>query len=324
MILQLPDPKSAQKWCRSQVSAGNSIGYVPTMGALHDGHLSLVRRAVAENDVVCVSIFVNPLQFGDSTDFDHYPRDLEKDTQLLHDVGCHMIFVGTLKQFFPEADEVNIPLLKPGRFAEGLEGESRPGHFSGVSTIVDRLFHYTQPHRAYFGEKDFQQTLVVKDLVKNASLPEIIVCPTSREPSGLARSSRNVLLSHDDREEAGCIYQALVAARSAWHKGTRDADELRNIILKSLQTSDAEIEYIDLRDPDNWESESPQGNMQRAQALIAVNFGGVRLIDNLRLDSAEVEQQPKNSDSEELYSNRDRGKLAASRLSMLQPLGSFS
>ncbi|MFC1665994.1 pantoate--beta-alanine ligase [Pseudomonadota bacterium] len=323
MILQLPGPISAQKWCRSQVSAGNSIGYVPTMGALHDGHLSLVRRAVAENDVVCVSIFVNPLQFGDSSDYEHYPRDIKKDTQLLHDVGCHMVFVGTLEQFFPEADQENIRLLKPGRFAEGLEGESRPGHFSGVSTIVDRLFHYVQPHRAYFGEKDFQQTLVVKDLVKNARLPEIVVCPTSREPSGLARSSRNVLLSHGDREEAACIYQSLIAARSAWQRGIRDADSLRNIILNSLQSSEAEIEYIDLRDPDNWDSESPRGNMQRAQALVAVKFGDVRLIDNLRLDSAEVENQPKSSDSEDLYNNRSHSKLATNRLSMLQPLGSY-
>lgn len=323
MILQLPDPQSAQKWCRAQISTGNSIGYVPTMGALHDGHLSLVRRAVAENDVVCVSIFVNPLQFGNSGDYEQYPRDLEKDTRLLQDVGCHMLFVGTLEQFFPETDKGNIRLLEPGRFAKGLEGESRPGHFSGVSTIVDRLFHYTQPHRAYFGEKDFQQTLVVKDLVNKSVLPEIIVCPTSREASGLARSSRNVLLSRSDRKEAAYIYQSLLAARSAWRKGIRDAETLRNITINVLKISDAEIEYTDLRDPENWVSKSPLGEMQRAQALVAARFGGVRLIDNLRLDAAEVDYQLQNLNLEDRYSDRNRGRAAAGELPMPQPMGSY-
>ena len=323
MILQLPDPQNAQKWCRLQVSNGNSIGYVPTMGALHDGHLSLVRRAVAENDVVCVSIFINPLQFGDTDDYEHYPRDLAKDTRLLQDAGCHMVFVGTLGQFFPDSDKDNIRLLEPGRFAAGLEGESRPGHFAGVSTIVDRLFHYTQPHRAYFGEKDYQQTLVVKDLVNNSSMPEIVVCPTSREPTGLARSSRNVLLNCRDRQEAACIYQSLLAARNAWRRGVRDADKLRKIIANVLDSSAAEIEYIDLRDPENWVAKSPRGDMQRAQALVAVRIGKVRLIDNLRLDSVETEYQPQNISAEERYSDRNRSRAAISGLPLPQPIGSY-
>lgn len=315
MILQLPDPQSAQNWCRAQVSNGNSIGYVPTMGALHEGHLSLVRRAVAENDVVCVSIFVNPLQFGDSADYQCYPRDLESDSQLLQDVGCHMLFVGTLEQFFPESNGDHIELLKPGRFADGLEGESRPGHFSGVSTIVDRLFHITRPHRAYFGEKDFQQTLVVQDLVRNSGLPEIIVCPTSREPSGLARSSRNILLGQKDRKEAACIYQSLLAARNAWRRGICDAEHLRNIIIKVLEASNAEIEYTDLRDPENWQADSPQGELQRAQALVAARFGNVRLIDNLRLDDSEAGYQPQ--------PNQNRDRTAAAGIPMAQTAGTY-
>ena len=281
MILQLPDPISAQKWCRSQISAGNSIGYVPTMGALHDGHLSLVRRAVAENDVVCVSIFVNPLQFGDSDDYEHYPRDIKKDTQLLHDVGCHMVFVGTLQQFFPEADKKNIRLLKPGRFADGLEGKSRPGHFSGVSTIVDRLFHYIQPHRAYFGEKDFQQLAIIRRLVRDLNYPiEIIGGAIVREADGLAMSTRNQYLSPEERGQAVVLRKALLRAQEALDGGERNVVKIRGRVERELSASPlARIDYLEVVDPDTLE---PLEEVSETLLLaVAVFFASTRLIDNL-------------------------------------------
>lgn len=287
MLLQLPDPESAQRWCQQQRAAGRSIGFVPTMGALHEGHLSLVRRSVADNDVTCVSIFVNPLQFDDPADFRSYPRDRERNARLLERVGCDMVFLGSLAGFFPESDTAeNIPLQDPGPHAAGLEGDCRPGHLAGVRTIVERLFRTVGPCRAYFGEKDFQQSLVVEDLARNMGFPEVTVCPTSREPSGLARSSRNVLLNDIERQRATCIYRALTRARAAWRAGVRDAERLRAIMREALDAGGVELEYADLRDPLAWQAESPQGNLPRAQALIAVRIGKVRLIDNMRLDAA--------------------------------------
>jgi pantoate--beta-alanine ligase len=207
MIVRLPTPDEARRWCAETRRSGQSLGFVPTMGALHEGHLELVRTALRENRAVCVSVFVNPLQFNDPRDFERYPRDLDADAKLLDDVGCTMVFTGTLATFFPRdlrADGTFDPsaLRDPGPSAEGLEGAHRPGHFAGVATIVARLFDVVRPDRAYFGRKDYQQTLVVRDLASALEGPTIVVCPTSREPSGLARSSRNELLAAQDRERA--------------------------------------------------------------------------------------------------------------------------
>lgn len=287
MILRLPDPVSAQTWCHEQRAAGRSIGFVPTMGALHEGHLSLVRRAVIENDVACVSIFVNPLQFNDPDDLARYPRNFDDDAQQLEDVGCNMVFSGTLEQFFPNIEEPNdIDKRDPGPAAQGLEGAGRPGHFAGVATICERLFNIVGPGRAYFGEKDFQQTLVVKDLVRQIGYPEIVVCPTAREPSGLAYSSRNVLLTDSERELAACLSRALFSARHAWHQGERDARKLRDVMLRELDVDGIRVEYAELRDPHDWRPEAPVGSLACAQALIAAQIGKARLIDNLRLDRA--------------------------------------
>lgn len=287
MILRLPDPVSAQTWCHEQRTAGRSIGFVPTMGALHEGHLSLVRRAVVENDITCVSIFVNPLQFNDADDLERYPRSFDDDAQKLEGVGCDMVFTGTLEQFFPnEADANDIDKRDPGSGAQGLEGAERPGHFAGVATICERLFNIVRPARAYFGEKDFQQTLVIKDLTRQIGYPEIVVCPTAREPSGLAYSSRNVLLTESERERAACISRALFSARHAWHQGERKADKLREVMLRELDVDGVHVEYAELRDPHDWRPEAPVGTLARAQALIAARIGKARLIDNLRLDRA--------------------------------------
>ncbi|MDX1487387.1 MAG: pantoate--beta-alanine ligase, partial [Acidiferrobacterales bacterium] len=262
MMLRLSDPDSAHRWCAEQRAGGKTLGFVPTMGALHPGHMELLRRARAENDVSCVSSFVNPLQFNDPKDLASYPRDFEKDARMLEEAGCDMIFTGTLEQFFPEIENPEqIVKRDPGRGAEGVEGAARPGHFAGVATICERLFKTVGPARAYFGEKDFQQTLVVEDLAQALGYPEIVVCPTVREPSGLAWSSRNYLLNEDERARGACLSQALFAARDAWRAGERDPANLRAVMLRELQVEGVELEYAELRDPEAWSPQRPPGPM---------------------------------------------------------------
>ncbi|MBW8055421.1 MAG: pantoate--beta-alanine ligase [Nitrospira sp.] len=285
MVVHLPDPDSARGWCAEQRAAGRSIGFVPTMGGLHEGHLSLVRRAVAENEITCVSIFVNPLQFNDPGDLASYPRNLDDDIRQLQDIGCDMVFTGTFEQFFLDVESPeDIVQRDPGPGADGVEGAGRPGHFAGVATICERLFKVVGSARTYFGEKDFQQTLVVKDLARALGYPEIVVCPTVREPSGLAYSSRNVLLTDSERERAACISRALFSARHAWHQGECEAGKLREVMLRELDVDGIDVEYAELRDPHDWRPEAPAGSLVRAQALIAARIGKARLIDNLRLD----------------------------------------
>ncbi len=285
MVVHLPDLDSARGWCAEQRAAGRSIGFVPTMGGLHEGHLSLVRRAVAENEITCVSIFVNPLQFNDPGDLASYPRNLDDDIRQLQDTGCDMVFTGTFEQFFPDVESPeDIVQRDPGPGADGVEGAGRPGHFAGVASICERLFKVVGSARAYFGEKDFQQTLVVKDLARALGYPEIVVCPTVREPSGLAYASRNVLLTDSERERAACISRALFSARHAWHQSEREAGKLREVMLRELDVDGIDVEYAELRDPHDWQPEAPAGSLVRAQALIAARIGKARLIDNLRLD----------------------------------------
>jgi pantoate--beta-alanine ligase len=260
------------------------------MGALHEGHLSLVRRARSENELVCVSVFVNPLQFNDAKDFERYPRDFEGDARAVGEAGCELVFSGTLANFFPESGGAreSIVAAPAGPAGLGLEGAFRPGHFDGVATIVERLFEIVRPTRAYFGAKDFQQTLVVRDVARRLGYPQIVVCPTSREVSGLARSSRNALLAPEDRERAPRIYAALCAARAAWReRGVRAPSELRAVMLRALDGSGLEPEYAQVRDPERWTADEPSFELERAVALIAARAGAVRLIDNLRLDRDE-------------------------------------
>ena len=287
MVLRLDDPEAAAAWCREVVESGQTLGFVPTMGALHEGHLSLVARAREENDRVCVSVFVNPLQFDDPNDFQRYPRDFRGDAQRLGSIGCDMVFTGTLAQFFPgsRGELERIERRDPGPAAVSLEGDFRPGHFAGVATIVGRLFELTTPTRAYFGRKDFQQCLVVRHVAQAMGGPEVVVCDTSREPSGLARSSRNELLEPAQRREAACIHRALEAARAAWRRdGVRDPAALGRRLLAELEDGPLEVEYAEVRDPDRWTPDVPPGPLTRAVALIAGRLGSVRLIDNLRLD----------------------------------------
>lgn len=290
MIVKLATPVEGAAWCRGVIASGRTLGFVPTMGALHEGHAELVARAVRENDAACVSVFVNPLQFNDARDFERYPRDFDADARMLERTGAAMVFTGTLAQFFPEESSANgafepTRLRDPGPSATGLEGAHRPGHFAGVATIVERLFDVVRPTRAYFGHKDFQQTLVVQDLARALGRPAIVVCPTSREESGLARSSRNALLSAEDRELAACLSRGLLAAHSAWKRGERDAAVLRSVIEKTVVRPGVQLDYAALRDPRSWSSDEPTDRMQHAIALVAARVGGVRLIDNMLLSA---------------------------------------
>jgi pantoate--beta-alanine ligase len=284
-IVRCGDPEAARAWCARARAKGRTLGFVPTMGALHDGHVSLVRAALAGNDSVCASVFVNPLQFDEKRDFERYPRDLDGDAERLGEAGCSMVFTGTLAQFFPRvlSPAGAFPkeaLLDPGPRALGLEGDLRPGHFAGVATIVARLFEVVHPDRAYFGQKDFQQTLVVRDLARKLGFPEIVVCPTVREPSGLAMSSRNQLLSPEDRGVATALSRSLETARSAWRGGARDAPALAAAMRETLARSAISVEYATVRDPGNWTREEPAGSLERAVALVAARVSSVRLIDN--------------------------------------------
>ena len=284
-MLHLDSPAEAAHWCSAQRERGSTIGFVPTMGALHNGHLSLITRACEENTACCASIFINPLQFEDTEDYDAYPRDTESDLALLEAYGCNMVFMGSLHQFFPEISDINeIKTLSAGPHGSGLEGQFRPGHLDGVTTIVERLFRTVGAARVYFGEKDFQQTLVVSDLARGMGYPEVVVCPTVREDSGLALSSRNVLLSTDEKTRAQRIYPALLAARDAWSSGERDPGRLSAIMMECLSLDGLVVEYAEVRDPGHWISEPQATPLEHAQALIAVRVGSVRLIDNLRLD----------------------------------------
>ncbi len=289
MIIQcFENPEHAIEWCQGVVDQGLTLGFVPTMGALHEGHQTLVRQAALENDRVCVSIFVNPLQFGESKDLETYPRDFEGDAKMLEQAGCHMAFTGTLAEFFPgrlDSEGGLLPeyLLDPGPFAESLEGEFRPGHFEGVATIVGRFFEILKPTRAYFGQKDCQQALVVRDLAQRMHGPEVVVCTTHRETSGMAFSSRNTRLDEAGRRAGMFISRALFGARALWSQGERDPAELSRFMHSVLNQGDLRVEYASIRDPEQWSGEQPEGPLTRAVALIAARAGDVRLIDNMLL-----------------------------------------
>jgi pantoate--beta-alanine ligase len=292
MIEILRDPKAAERWCRAARQHGPRLGFVPTMGALHDGHHALVRRAAALDDAVCASVFVNPLQFDERADFERYQRDFEGDARLLESAGCRMVFTGTLGEFFPgdvQSDGSFDPahLVDPGPCALGLEGALRPGHFAGVATIVRRLFELVEPTSAYFGQKDFQQTLVVEHLARVRGRPAIVVCPTVREPSGLARSSRNEFLSPTEREHAAELARSLARGRATWERGERDAGELAAAVRQHLERERFTIGYATVRDPERWTADEPVGRLERAVALVAVRIGNVRLIDNRMLHTAD-------------------------------------
>jgi len=253
-------------------------GLVPTMGALHAGHLALVRQALAENDRVGVSIFVNPIQFNRRDDLEKYPRPLEHDLEMLRAVGVHLVWTPPETEMYPAGFQSYVTVENVTQL---LEGASRPGHFRGVTTVVAKLFNVFQPTRAYFGQKDAQQVAVIRQMVRDLAFNlEIVACPTLREADGLAMSSRNVRLNPSERAAAPVLYRALTMAQSEWASGQRDADHLRSTMQKIIAAEPlARVDYVSVADPITLEE--IHGQIERALLSMAVFFGEVRLIDNL-------------------------------------------
>jgi pantoate--beta-alanine ligase len=260
--------------------AGDDIGLVPTMGALHAGHDSLVARARKDNQRVIASIFVNPAQFGPHEDFAAYPRPFDADRARLAALGVDAIFHPPVDQIYPPAFKTRVD---PGPLAELLEGQSRPGHFAGVLTVVLKLFNLTQPKRAYFGQKDFQQVVLVRQLVRDFGLPvRIVACPTIREPDGLAMSSRNAYLRPAERAAAPALRRGLSAAAKAFATGTSDPVELESVARSILEgIPGLTIEYISVVDETTLRA--PERAMSGSVLAVAVKLGSTRLIDNVVL-----------------------------------------
>ncbi len=257
------------------------VGLVPTMGYLHEGHLALVKRARAENSSVVVSIFVNPTQFGPGEDFKQYPRDTQCDLALLEKEKTDIVFMPSLVEMYPPQFNSWVEIEKT---TERLEGAARPGHFRGVTTIVAKLFNIVEPARAYFGQKDAQQVIVIKKMVADLNMNlEIVTVPTVREIDGLAMSSRNAYLNPQQRQAALVLYQALTLAQQLWSQGEKDAERIRQEIVALIQKQPlADIDYVSIADTltlDELDTVSPP-----ALVSLAVRIGKTRLIDNIVLE----------------------------------------
>jgi pantoate--beta-alanine ligase len=256
------------------------LGLVPTMGFLHAGHLSLVERARVECGAVAVSIFVNPTQFAPNEDLARYPRDLDRDLKLLEAAGVNLVFNPEPAEMYPSGFDLSIEI---GGVTDVLEGAVRPGHFAGVATVVAKLFNIVQPTRAYFGQKDAQQSVVIRKLVRDLDMPfEVIVAPTVREADGLALSSRNSYLTPEQRAAAPAIYRGLSAARALFDAGERDAEVLRHTTRRLIEAEpQMSVDYVSVANPDTLrELDRVEG---RALASVAARLGSTRLIDNLPL-----------------------------------------
>ncbi|MFO7538738.1 MAG: pantoate--beta-alanine ligase [Chloroflexota bacterium] len=257
-----------------------SWGLVPTMGFLHEGHLSLIRQAKAENDRVAVTIYVNPTQFGPQDDFDSYPRDLERDLDTLRQEEVDLVFTPSDKVMYPEGFETAVTVQY---LTNRLEGAARPTHFQGVTTIVAKLFNLIQPRRAYFGQKDAQQTIILRRMVQDLNFNlELIICPTVREADGLALSSRNKYLNPAQRQAATVLYRALQAAQTAYDSGERRGQPLRQIMTETVTAEPlARLEYVSVAHPHTlFELDDINGD---ALLSLAVRIGNTRLIDNILL-----------------------------------------
>jgi len=279
-MIELTTVPELKAWVGAARAGRRRIGLVPTMGALHDGHLSLVDAARAGSDAVVMSIFVNPAQFGPNEDLGRYPRDLPRDRALAAARGVDLLFVPTVEVMYPAGAEVRV---MPGTAARRWEGEFRPGHFAGVLTIVAKLFHLVEPERAWFGQKDFQQAALIRQMVRDLDFPlSIEVVPTVREPDGLALSSRNAFLSPADHQQALGLSRALGAAAAAFASGERGAMALERVMRGGLAVHPGvEVEYIAVADPRTLEpvSRADEGTV----VLVAARVGSTRLIDNVIL-----------------------------------------
>ena len=276
---RLTDVASVKAYLRPRQQQGLRIGLVPTMGALHDGHISLVRLAAERADVVVASVFVNPTQFGKGEDLDRYPRDLEGDADKLADAGCGLLFAPGPSSMYPTGFQTTVSVA---RVTQGLEGAARPGHFDGVNTVVLKLFSIVRPDIAVFGEKDYQQLVSLRTMARDLDLDvEIVGAPLVRDPDGLAMSSRNAYLSADERVRALSISRGLKAAEAAYRAGERDAAVLLGRVQAELDSADVVPEYLELRHADDlrplFSADEP------AVIVTTARVGTTRLLDNVIL-----------------------------------------
>jgi pantoate--beta-alanine ligase len=279
--------------CRQITRSGKTLGFVPTMGALHEGHLSLIGASKSRCNVTAVSIFVNPLQFGPAEDLDKYPRTLERDAAMLEKLGVDLLFVPTVDEMYGTQVSVQTKDANPGHpaktyvlvdeLSDKLDGASRPGHFRGVATVVTKLFEIVRPDLAFFGQKDAVQVAVLRRMVRDLDMDvELVVCPIVREPDGLAMSSRNVYLSPEERRQALVLHRALMRVQTAADRGERDAEKLRQVGLGVIaEEPGARLDYLAIV---NRETLDPVADVAGGALLaIAAYFGNTRLIDNIIL-----------------------------------------
>lgn len=271
-----------QETSKRHLHQGKSIGFVPTMGALHKGHLSLIKRAKSENDVVTASIFVNPAQFGENEDFDRYPRDLEGDAERMREAGVDILFIPEVKTIYPDGYATYIQVE---RLSKKLCGAFRPGHFTGVATVVCKLFNIVKPTRVYFGQKDFQQAVIIGKMAEDLNFDlELVICPTVRESDGLAMSSRNGYLNAAERKAAAALYGALRSAAELVKKGSAKPAEVKEHLAGKLKAEPliSEIQYAGAYDP--WSLEELSEIGKRTLLALAVRIGETRLIDNILVE----------------------------------------
>lgn len=268
-------------WSKNRQSKGLSVGFVPTMGALHKGHIELVNHSAKGNDVTVCSIFVNPVQFNNPDDLKKYPRNFEQDAAMLKDTGCDVVFYPSVKEIYPE------PVTRQydfGMLDKVMEGRFRPGHFNGVAIVVKRLFDIVAPDRAYFGEKDFQQLAIIRALVKQENLDvEIIPCPIVREPDGLAMSSRNVRLNKEQRKNSPLIYDTLLFAKKMYPY-IKPGELKKEVEQRINNNPHMLLEYFEISDAETLEPVGQNKSQNPVVACIAVYMGDVRLIDNMILN----------------------------------------
>jgi len=265
---------------QKQKNSGLTIGFVPTMGALHEGHISLMRQAKSENDLLVASIFVNPIQFNNKSDLEKYPITFESDSLMLEEVGCDILFAPSAAEMYPE------PIIKNydfGLLGDVMEGANRPGHFNGVAIVVKKLFEICLPTKSYFGEKDFQQLAIINKLVKIENLDiEIIPCPIVRESDGLAMSSRNARLSNEQRQIAPFIHKTLLQARNL--AGNKSVNEVKTWVENEFNSNKAfRLEYFEISDDTDLQQVSDWNDAKNTMGFVVANMGNVRLIDNIRL-----------------------------------------
>ncbi len=270
--------REVRSWTKLARTEGKSIGFVPTMGFFHEGHLNLMRRAKAECDLCVVSLFVNPTQFGPSEDYQRYPRDFARDAAMAESVGVDLLFAPEVEEMYPEGYQTHVEVTEVSR---RLEGAARLGHFRGVATVCTKLFNIVQADRAYFGTKDYQQLKVIQRLVQDLNLPlEIVPCETTREPDGLAMSSRNIYLKPDERQAATVLYRALCVGRDAILAGERDGNVVQRLLEETIAAEPlVRTEYVDVADAETLEPLS----YLKGEVLIslAARVGVARLIDNI-------------------------------------------